>query len=125
LPRPDGEVWFTGLSPTRLDHGAAAAAVAYGRRIDGADWELAADDARVEVRRDGERAFAFPRGWRVIADRTGSVRAVVGIGARPVAGALDLPTGSIALEIAPNERVELDGTTVGARAGVEFVPPVF
>ncbi|WP_309069788.1 hypothetical protein, partial [Microbacterium sp.] len=42
LPRPDGEVWFTGLSPTRLDHGAAAAAVAYGRRIDGADWELAA-----------------------------------------------------------------------------------
>ncbi|WP_345751126.1 MGH1-like glycoside hydrolase domain-containing protein [Microbacterium rhizophilus] len=124
LPRPDGEVWFTGLAPTRLDHGAAAQAVAYGRRIDGAEWELVADDERVSVFRDGEAAFSFPRGWRVIADRSGRIRSVVGIGARPVAGLLDLPEGSASLEIVPNERVELSGAAVTARGGVDFVAPV-
>jgi len=125
LPRPDGEVWFTGLAPTRLDHGAAARAVAYGRRVGGADFELVADDARVEVRRDGEVLFGFPRGWRVIADRTGALQAVVGMGARPVRGTLSLPDGDIDLEVAPNERVVIADGAVTSRAGVEFVAPVF
>lgn len=125
LPRPDGEVWFSGLAPTRLDHGAAARASAYGRRIDGVAWELVADDERVEVLRDGARAFAFPRGWRVVTDRAGEVRAVVGMGPRPVAGTLEVPSGSVALEVAPNERIALEGAEVLGRAGVEFVAPVF
>jgi hypothetical protein len=125
LPRPDGEVWFSGLAPTRLDHGAAAGAVAYARRIGDTDWELAADDERAQAFRDGEPAFSFPRGWRVVTDRAGAVRAVVGIGPRPVAGSLDLPGGSIPLEVAPNERVELSGSRVVSRAAVEFIAPVF
>ncbi|GAA3652552.1 MGH1-like glycoside hydrolase domain-containing protein [Microbacterium marinilacus] len=125
LPRPDGEVWATGLAPTRLDHGAAADAVAYGRVIDGVEWELVADDERVEVLRGGRPACAFPRGWRAVCDPSGVVRAVVGVGAGPVRGSLDLPTGSVDLELVPNERVELDGTTIVSRGGVEFVAPVF
>lgn len=125
LPRPDGEVWFSGLAPTRLDHGAAAGAVAYGRAIDGGTWELVADDERVEVRRDGEPAFAFPRGWRVVTDRAGAVRAVVGIGSRAVPGELELPGGAVTLEVQSNERVGLDGPTVTDRAGVGFVAPRF
>ncbi|WOF24252.1 hypothetical protein N8K70_06160 [Microbacterium betulae] len=124
LPRPDGEVWFTGLPPTRLDHGTAAEAVAYARTVGGSAWELVADDERVEAVRDGEAAFAFPRGWRVVTDTVGGARAVVGIGARTVAGELTLPGGSVSLEVAPNERVELDGAAAGARSRVEFVAPV-
>ena len=125
LPRPDGEVWFTGLAPTRLDHGAAAQAVAYGRRIGGVDFELVADDERVSVLRDGDAAFSFPRGWRIVTDRDGAVQAVVGVGARPVRGVLSTPGGDLELEVAPNERVEVAGGVATSRTGVEFVAPVF
>lgn len=124
LPRPDGEVWFTGLPPTRLGHGAAAEAVAYGRRVRGAEWELVADDERVEALREGETAFAFPRGWRVITDGDGAILAVVGVGARPVRGALELPGGAIELELSPNERVGIADGAVVSRSSVSFVPPV-
>lgn len=125
LPRPDGEVWFTGLAPTRLDHGAAAQAIAYGRRVGEAEFELVADDERVEVLRDGAAAFGFPRGWRVVTDRAGAVQAVVGVGARAVTGVLTLPSGDLELTVAPNERVAIAGGSVASRAGAEFVAPVF
>ncbi|MBF0815135.1 hypothetical protein E4U02_01765 [Microbacterium paludicola] len=125
LPRPDGEVWLSGMAPTRLDHGAAAEAIAYGRRIDGAQWELVADDERVLVWRDGEQVCGFPRGWRVVAERDGTVSAVVGLGARAVAGELELPGGTVTLEVAPNERISLSGSAVVSRSGVGFVAPVF
>jgi len=107
LPRPDGELWLTGLAPTRLDHGAAAEAVASSREVDGARYELAADDEHAVVLRDGAEWISFPRGWRVIADRAGDPVAVVNVAATPVAGELRTPAGSIPLALAPNERVEL------------------
>lgn len=131
LPQPDGEIWFSGLPPTRLDHGASASAIGYARTIDGVRWELVADDDTVEVHRDGVRAFAFPRGWRVEADAAGIVRSVVGIGAGVVRGELELPTGSgapasaVPLEVAPNARFCLNGARVLSRTDVGFVAPVF
>lgn len=125
LVRADGELWFSGMAPTRLDHGAAATAVGYARRVDGIGWELVADDDRVDVHRDGALAFSFPRGWRVITDRTGAVAAVVGLAAQTVAGELALPTGRIALDIAPNERFTIEEGVVAGRTVVEFVGPVF
>lgn len=119
LPTPDGGAWFTGLPPTRLDHGAAEA-VAYRRRIGDALYELAADDTRVEVYRNGEIHLAFPRGWRVIVDRDGRPTAVVGITPRPVSGLLEQGGHSTKLTLAPNERTHFDGETAPA---VAFIPP--
>lgn len=125
LVRPDQEIWFSGLAPTRLEHGAAADAVGYRRVVDGVEWELVADDALVEVHRDGEFAFAFPRGWRIVTDQAGTPTAIVGLAAGRVAGRLELPGGSIALHVSPNERVKIaDGALVG-RTAVEFIAPVF
>jgi hypothetical protein len=125
LVRSDGEVWFSGLAPTRLDHGAAANAVGYARTVDGVVWEQVVDDDLVEVHRDGVLAFSFPRGWRVVSDTTGVVRAVIGLAAQPVGGELRRPTGALALTVAPNERVMLDGDAAAERVAVEFVGPVF
>lgn len=125
LVRPNRDLWFSGLAPTRLDHGAAAKAVGYARIVDGVVWEQVADDDLVEVHRDGVLAFSFPRGWRVVADRTGAVRAVIGLAAQPVAGELRLPTGAIALTVSPNERVAIDAGAAAERVAVEFVGPVF
>lgn len=125
LVRPDGEIWFSGLAPTRLEHGAAADAVGYSRTVDGVDWTLDADDAIVEIGREGRPAFSFPRGWRVIVDRDGTPVAVVGLSAGPVRGELRLADGVLPLEIAPNERVEIAHGEVTSRSAVEFIAPVF
>ena len=129
LPRPDGEVWFTGMPPTRLDLGAAAEATAYARNIGGMRYELAADDARVEVHRDGRIRYAFPRGWRLVTDRAGRVRAVVGMSPATVTGELEILDDSagqvrVPLSVAANERIEIDrDLRVASRAAVPFVPP--
>lgn len=125
LPSPDGDVWFSGLSPTRIGHDAAASAVAVSRRTAAGAWELTADDERVEVYRDGAAAFSFPRGWRVMTDEDGVVRGVVNLASAPVAGDLMNGGRALALELAPNERVELDGYTIAARRRMSFVPPAF
>lgn len=122
LPRPDGSVWFTGLAPTRLVHGAAEA-VASSRKIDGAHWELAADDETVQVLRDGAQWLSFPRGWRVVADSSGVPREIVGVAAGEVSGRLVTGEGEVAVTLAPNERVELRAGRLGARHEVGFVAP--
>lgn len=110
LERPDGAVWFSGLAPTRLVH-APAAAVAYARTIDGVRFELAADDAEVVVYRDGAEHLRFPRGWRVVADRTGSPQSMVGLAAAPVAGELLVDGASVGtFTLDGNTVVALDGT---------------
>jgi hypothetical protein len=114
LPRPDGELWLSGLTPTRLDHGSAAPAVAYSRRVDGTLYELAGDDTEVAVWRDGQQWLRFPRGWRVVL-REGEVDHVVGLAGTAVSGSIL----GVSLEVSPNERVSLDGS----RTGPGFVAP--
>lgn len=118
---PDGGLRFSGLTPTRLDHGAAASAVGYARTVDGVVWELVGDDETIDVHRDGEQAFAFPRGWRVETDAQGIPVAVVGLAPQTVAGALRTAAGSVELALAPNERVDLAS---GRRTRTEFVAPI-
>jgi hypothetical protein len=122
LPRPDGTVWFSGLTPTRLEHGAAADAVAASRRVGASLFTLAGDDERVVVERDGDRLLEFPRGWRIEADAEGTPVAVVCLAAAPVAGELATASGTTPLALAPNERVAL---ATGTRTTPGFTPPVF
>lgn len=120
LPRPDGDLWFSGLPPTRLEHGTAAAAAAYSRTVGGVRYELAADDASVEVHRDGAPWLRFPVGWRVIVGADGEPAAVVGLSAATVPGDLVVAGRAIPLSLGPNQRVDLASGVVG---GPRFVPP--
>ena len=120
LPRPDGELWFSGMSPTRLEHGASAEAIAYSRTVDGAVFELVGDDERTAVLRDREPHLSFPRGWRVVADAAGRPIAVVGLAGREVAGRLETSSHAHDLVVGPNERVEL---ATGIRTARGFTPP--
>ena len=120
LPRPDGQLWFSGMVPTRLEHGASATAMAYSRIVDGVRFELGADDARVVAFRDGARLAEFPRGWRLVTDRAGVPTTVVGLAAAPVTGTLELATGSHEFTLAPNDVVDL---ATGTRTSPGFTPP--
>jgi len=124
LPRPDGEVWFTALLPYPVDHEPVADSLVYSRAIDSHMYEFAHDENGATVLRDGAELASFPHGWRVVTDRAGQVRAVVGLSARTVSGTLATTAYRVDLELAPNERVDLDehGGVV-ARTAVGLVPP--
>jgi hypothetical protein len=123
LPRPGGEVWFTGLAPLDLGHGVGAPAVAASRIVDGVLFEIAQDPVSVVVVRDGAEWLSFPRGWRVVTDRSGTPMAVVGMSAQPVAGTLTIAGERLELEVSGNERIELDGVNVTGRATPGVVAP--
>lgn len=116
LPRPDGTLWFSGMPPTRLDHGAAAVAVAYSRVVDGVKFELAADDTTVRVLRDGVVLAELPRGWRLVTSRTGEPLALVGLAGRPVTGTWE----GAEVTLAPNDVLDL---ATGRRRSPGFTPP--
>lgn len=121
LPRPDGEVWLSGLIPTRVG-AQAPTATAARRTVAGIRYELAGDDEWVEVHRDGARWLRFPRGWRVVL-RDGEPAVVVGLAPAPVTGTLHAGDESCALTVAPNERVEVTGIHPGERRSPGFTPP--
>ena len=123
LPRPDGELWFSGLVPRRVDHHDVADELAYERTVDGVRFELVNTRAEAVAYRHGEEFLRMPHGLRAIADRTGQVTALVGMTARPVTGSVRLAGEEFTVEIAGNERVELDGTRVVRRAGPGVVLP--
>ena len=121
LPRPDGELWLSGLTPTRLEH-SAARAVAYSRTVDGVRFELAGDDQRCVVYRAGSVWLEFPRGWRVIASG-GDITAVIGLSPTQVTGELVVGGRALSLTLQPNERVELRDLVEVSRTSPGFVPP--
>jgi len=125
LPRPDGETWLSGLPPTRLDHGQAASATAMSRVVDGVRYELAADDERVEVHRDGVRWLRFPRGWRIVLDAEGAVTDAVGLVAGTVTGTLAEGAASVDLSLGPNDRATLRDGRIIAQRSPGFTPPHF
>ncbi|WP_297081637.1 MGH1-like glycoside hydrolase domain-containing protein [uncultured Demequina sp.] len=123
LPRPDGELWFSGLTPTRLNGDARADAVAYRRTHAGVTYELAADDGEVAVWRDGEAWLRFPRGWRIVVGTDGDVESVVGLAQTAVSGRLTVDGVSTPLELAGNDVVAIHGDSPGTRTSIGVVTP--
>lgn len=123
LPRPDGELWFTGLMPRRVDHHDVADLLAYERTVDGVRFELVNTATEAIAFRDGEEFLRMPHGLRAITDRTGRLTALVGMTARPVAGTVRMAGGGLDVEVAGNERVELDGLRLAGRSGPGVVLP--
>ncbi|MDZ5077204.1 MGH1-like glycoside hydrolase domain-containing protein [Nesterenkonia sp. HG001] len=127
LPLPLGGFAVTSLAPTRLDHGAAAQAVACSRRVTGTAWEALSDDVGTVLLREGVEHLSIPRGWRVELDGLGAVTAVVGVAPHPVTGRLDGPGapggGTEELTVAPDERIRWEAGVVVDRGGPEFIAP--
>lgn len=123
LPTPDGELWFSGLVPRQVDHHDVADELAYERTVDEVRFELVNTRTEAVAYRDGREFLRMPHGLRAITDRTGHVAALVGMTARPVTGPVRLAGEEFTVEIAGNERVELDGSRVVRRSGPGVVLP--
>jgi hypothetical protein len=125
MPRPDGTLWFTGLTPQQIEHRDADHATAYARDIDGATFELVNTATESIAYRDGGLLFRAPRGIRVVTDRDGSIRLLIGMSASPVEGTLETGGRTIQFKIAANEQLELDGDTVRSVRTPGLVPPSY
>lgn len=107
LPRPDGEIWLSGMPPTRLARGEQTLATGHARSVAGVRYEIVGDDERVEIHRDHELWLTFPRGWRIAVDRQGEVSAVTGLSPRGVRGRLVGAGHDVDLLVQANERITL------------------
>lgn len=116
LPRPDGTLWFTGLVPSEVTHKDIAHHTAYRRVVDGRAFELLNNGARSTLLCDGQLLYAFPHGTRLVTDREGKLRQVIGMVARTISGTIETPTGSRAFSIGPNQVLnDIEGAFVSER----------
>ena len=108
-PRPDGSLWFTGLTPQQIEHRDASHETAYGRTVNGQQFELVNTATHLAAYRKGAPLFSAPRGIRVITDRQGAITGIIGMSASPVVGDLTTANGSLAFGVAANEQLDLRG----------------
>ncbi|XID93049.1 hypothetical protein ACF3MZ_00470 [Paenibacillaceae bacterium WGS1546] len=106
LPTPEGELWFTGLLPYPMDHGAKLAEqTAYARAVDGTAYELLNSAEECAILADGRELARFPYGVRVVTDRNGRLQAIVGMTARPIEGPIQWKGKELPFRIDGNERL--------------------
>ncbi|QYO78048.1 MGH1-like glycoside hydrolase domain-containing protein [Devosia salina] len=125
LPRPEGALWFTGLLPKPATHRYEAWETAYGRRVDGVEFELVNTQEGSEIWCDGGLLGRFPAGIRVVTDRSGALLEIVGLTSRTVTGRLEWDGKSIPVSIAPNERRRFDAGTCVSTSAPGLVLPSF
>jgi hypothetical protein len=111
LPTPEGDIWFTTLIPYGEDYGQTVAeATGYARKMDGAAFELVNDKAGSEVYKDGNLLYSIPQGVRVVTDRNGALKGLIGMSVRTITGQLRYKNQVIPFSVSGNERLEYTGT---------------
>lgn len=104
LPTPEEELWFTGLLPYPMDHGEVPAEeTAYARTVDGTVFELVNTREGSTVYRNGQLHCRFPYGTRLVTDRRGEPKALVGVSVRTVDGLLEFGGRAYPVHLSGNE----------------------
>ncbi|WP_199731652.1 MGH1-like glycoside hydrolase domain-containing protein [Cohnella endophytica] len=126
VPTPEDELWFTGLLPQTLDHGAKLAdETAYARRVDGIEYELHNTREECAIYRDGRLLCGFPYGVRVVTDRSGTLTKLVGMSFRPLEGNIRLDDRDIPFRIEGNETLRLIGDRFETESSPGIVLPAY
>jgi hypothetical protein len=127
LPRPSGELWFTGLRPYAMDHGEEPTGdTAYSRTVAENVFELINGKDESVIYRNGERWIAFPSGIRIITDRSGNLLGLVGMTPRNVEGMIEWSGSEIPFSVSGNEQVVLAGSRFRTEEpGIGIVLPTY
>ncbi|TLS48396.1 hypothetical protein FE782_30780 [Paenibacillus antri] len=126
LPTPEGELWFTALLPNAADHGAVLAeSVGYRRDVDGSRFEFVHGASGGEIYRDGALLYRVPAGVRVVTDRAGELRSIVGMGVAPAEGSFEHGGTTYPIRVEGNEtlRFDRDARAFASEGGPGVVPP--
>lgn len=126
LPTPEGELWFTGLVPYDMDHGEEIASeTGYSRMVDGIAYELLNMREGSELYRNGECWMKFPKGVRVITDRSGELRGIIGMSVREIQGTLQYKDTSIAFRVSGNQVLAYESGTLSVTSTIGVVNPTY
>jgi hypothetical protein len=123
MPRPDGTLWFTALTPHQIEHRDASHETAYARIVDGRRFELVNAGGSSTAYCDDDLLFECTPGVRIVTDRGGHVLRLIGMRARPVIGTLHVAGRGIDFTIAPNEQMDLTDTGLAATRRPGLTPP--
>ncbi|NBD27421.1 hypothetical protein GT019_26415 [Paenibacillus sp. T1] len=126
LPTADGELWFTGLVPDARDHGEEVAGeTAYGRTVDGVHFELLNRRGVSELYRAGKLHMTFPSGIRIIADRQGELRGLLGMSARTVEGSLSWEGRELPFAVKGNQLLRYAGGQWESERDIGLIYPTY
>ncbi len=110
-PTPGGELWFTALIPRGIDHGETVAEeTGYSRNVDGACFEFVNERGGSSVYKEGELLYTLPEGVRLVTDREGNLKGLIGMTVRTVSGQITHGEKTIPFTVRGNERLDYDGT---------------
>lgn len=107
-PRPDGNLWFTGLLPYSTGGHDIDYETGYGRNVDGARFEFTVTHEIMTAYKDGNFLFSAPKGVRVITDRNGEIVGVTGMSVQGISGVLKTKDASYAFEVKANQELGLE-----------------
>lgn len=124
MPRPDGEVWFTGLIPYAVDHGEEGEnETGYSRTVEKTRFELVNTDKEASIYRNGQLLYRFPHGVRVVTDREGCLLSIIGMTVRKVEGTIYYKGERFPFTVKGNEKLLFaNGTFQGAGSGNIVMP---
>lgn len=123
LPRPDGQVWLTGLLPKPATHRYELWETAYARIVDGVTFELLNTEKESFFYRDGTLAGRFPAGLRLVTDRAGNLVAIKGLTSWTVTGTLEWEGRQFDVAVAPNQTWTFAGDGFEPGSGPGLVLP--
>lgn len=110
LPTPQGELWFTALIPYGIDYGEIVAEeTAYSRTVDEIKFELINEQDGSSVYKNEKLLYTIPKGVRLVTDRTGELKALIGMSVRTIKGEIQYKEDTIPFSVSGNERLELVG----------------
>ncbi|MDR2758397.1 MAG: hypothetical protein LBB78_03360 [Spirochaetaceae bacterium] len=124
FPAPGGDLWFTALIPKGMDHGEVVAEeTGYRRIVEGAVFEFINRPEVSAVYKNGELLYRFPAGVRLITDRQGALRGLIGMTVRRVEGAVLYQGRAVPFAVSGNEQLEYTGSGFISIANPGVVPP--
>jgi hypothetical protein len=124
FPAPNGELWFTALIPRGVDHGETVAEkTGYSRIVDGACFEFVNDGENSSVYKNGELLYWFSPGVRLVTDRAGVLRGLIGMSPRRIEGAIGCQNGAVLFAVSGNERLEYTGSELISVENHGVIPP--
>ncbi|MNG24643.1 hypothetical protein D3C84_1093950 [compost metagenome] len=110
-----------------MDHGHSPAgnATGYARVTDGTRFELLNTQEECVIYRDAAEHIKFPAGIRVVTDRQGKLRSIVGMSARTVQGHVSFEGRDYPFSAIGNEVLNFTGSQFESAASGGIVPPSY
>jgi hypothetical protein len=127
VPRPEGTLWFTSLIPYGIDYGETVAEeTGYSRRVDGALFEFINEKNGIStVYKDGVKLYELPHAVRLVTDRNGKLKGLIGMSVRDIEGEIKHEGKAIPFKVSGNEILEYNGSGFQSVENLGVVPPTF